>query len=112
MARRHSSPQGPVSPPRTASSPPRKAALTARLGQRARLRARLRAAARCRCRCSVLLEQPLLRGGLGWLSPPDDLGLEVRRVSGRSSSGRLGELAAVTQEAGYALEVGDDGEQA
>jgi hypothetical protein len=86
----------------------RKAALTAKLGQGAGLGARLRAAARLpvpKSQCSVLLKQLLLRRGLGWLSPSDDEGLEVRRVSGRSSSGRLGELAAVTQEAGYALEV-------
>jgi hypothetical protein len=58
----------------------------------------------------VLLEQLALRGGLGWLSASDDEGLEVRRVSRRSSSGWLGWLPAVMKEAGNLSQVGDDGE--
>jgi hypothetical protein len=58
----------------------------------------------------VLLEQLALRGGLGWLSASDDEGLEVRRVSRRSSSGWLGWLPEVMKEAGNLSQVGDDGE--
>ena len=60
----------------------------------------------------MLLEQLLLGEGLGWLSPSDDVGLEVGRVSGRSSRGWHAGLAAVMKEAGSLSQVGDDGEQA
>lgn len=61
-------------------------------------------------RCSVLLEQLALRAGVGWLSASDGEGLEVGRVSGRSSGGWLGRLSAVMKKAGNLSEVGDDGE--
>ena len=60
----------------------------------------------------MLLEQLSLSGGLAGVSALDDEGLEVRRVTGWSSSRWLGRLSAVTEEAGNALGVGDDGEQA
>jgi len=44
------------------------------------------------------------------LSASDDEGLEVRRVSRRSASGRLDSLRAVMKEAGNLSQVGDDGE--
>jgi hypothetical protein len=57
----------------------------------------------CRAGGSVLLEQFSLRRGLVGGSTTNDEALEVRRVSGRSTSGRLCGLASVAQEPGDAL---------
>jgi hypothetical protein len=57
---------------------------------------------------SVLPEPPQLRGRLGLAVPSYPLALPLRRVS----SGRLGGLAAVAEEARGPGEVGDDGQKA
>lgn len=46
------------------------------------------------------------------MATADDVALPVRRVTSRSSGGRLGGLAPVAQQSGDALGVGDDSQQA